>query len=313
MRGRPARAGRPLRFSAEPLNRALHIAAAALLGLATAGAASRLPVPEERPYDVAVVPPASAARWLSLGHPTLVANLFYLRAVQYIGEPRANERGWDRLHPIADLVTDLDPGHGYAYQVAGTLLGSYDRVAESNAILEKGMRSCPTRYILPFLRAFNAFYYEGDYAAAGRFMEIAARTPGAPERLRQNVLAMYVKGDRTDAALAFLEEARAAAEDDETRKAIDAQVRQAVLERDAAMLDRLVAQYEERRGVRPFLLAALVAEGFVERIPDDPFGGVYVLGPDGRVRSSAHAGRFSPPDRPRAKPDPKTHEEGTDP
>jgi tetratricopeptide (TPR) repeat protein len=295
------------------LNRALHIAAAAVLGLATAAAASRLPVPEERPYDVAVVPPASAARWLSLGHPTLVANLFYLRAVQYIGEPRASERGWEKLHPVADLVTDLDPGHGYAYQVAGTLLGSHDRVAESNAILEKGMRNCPTRYILPFLRAFNAFYYGGDYAEAGRYMELAARTPGAPERLRQNVLAMYVKGSRTDAALAFLEEARAAAEDDESRKAIDAQVKQALLERDAALLDRAVAQYEERHGVRPFLLAALVAEGLVERIPDDPFGGIYVLGPDGRVRSSLHAGRFSPPERPRAKPEPKVHGGSSEP
>lgn len=298
---------------AAPVSRALQIAVAVTLGLATAGAASRLPVPEERPYDVDVVPPAAAARWLSLGHPTLLANLFYLRAVQYIGEPRANDRGWDRLYPVVDLVTDLDPGHGYAYQVAGTILGTYDHVGESNAILEKGMRNCPSRYILPFLRAFNAFYYEGDYAEAGRFMEIAARTPGAPERLRQNVLAMYVKGNRADAALAFLAHAREAAQDDESRRAIDAQVRQALLERDAAILDRAVAQYEERHGVRPILLAALVAEGLVERIPEDPFGGIYVLGTDGRVRSSAHAGRFSPRETPRATPEPKVHDGRSEP
>jgi tetratricopeptide (TPR) repeat protein len=288
-------------------------AVAAVLALATAGAASRLPVPEERPYDVAVVPATSAARWLSLGHPTLLANLFYLRAVQYIGEPRANARGWERLYPVIDLVTDLDPGHGYAYQVAGTLLGSYDRVAESNAILEKGIRSCPSRYILPFLRAFNAFYYDGDYAEAGRFVEIAARTPGAPARLSQNVLAMYVKGNRTDAALAFLEHARSAAQDDESRRAIDEQVKQAVLERDAAGLDRAMARYEELHGVRPLMLFALVADGLVDRIPEDPFGGIYVIGPDGRTRSSVHPARFAPPDRPRAKPEPKRHEGSSGP
>jgi hypothetical protein len=287
------------------VRRALPVAAAAALALATAGVASRLPIPEERPYDVGVVPPASAVRWLSLGHPTLLANLFYLRAVQYIGEPRADARGWERLYPVVDLVTELDPGHGYAYQVAGTILGSYDRVAESNAILEKGMRNCPSRYILPFLRAFNAFYYDGDYAQAGHFVEIAARTPGAPERLRQNVVAMYVKGDRTDAALAFLEQARAAAQDDETRRAIDAQVRQAVLERDAAVLDRAMAQYEVRHGMRPLLLAALVADGLVERIPEDPFGGVYVIGPDGRVRSNVQPARFAPPEKPRNRPEQK--------
>lgn len=289
------------------------MAAAAALALATAGLASRLPIPEERPYDVSVVPAASAARWLSLGHPTLLANLFYLRAVQYIGEPRAGERGWEKLYPIVELVTDLDPGHGYAYQVAGTILGSYDRVEESNAILEKGMRNCPDRYILPFLRAFNAFYYAGDYAEAGRFVEIAARTPGAPAHLRQNVLAMYVKGNRTDAALAFLEQARAAAQDDETRRAIDVQVKQALLERDAALLDEAMARYEERHGMRPFGLFALLADGLVERIPEDPFGGVYVIGADGRVRSSAHPGRFSRPDRPLASSNPEPKEERTEP
>lgn len=287
------------------MRRLLPVAAAAALALATAGVASRLPIPEERPYDIGVVPPSAAARWLALGHPTLLANLFYLRAVQYIGEPRASARGWEKLYPVVDLVTDLDPGHGYAYQVAGTLLGSYDRVPESNAILEKGMRNCPSRYILPFLRAFNAFYYDGDYAAAGRFVEIAARTPGAPARLQQNVVAMYVKGRRTDAALAFLEQARAAAQDDETRRAIDAQIKQAILERDAAVLDEAVARYEERHGIRPIGLFALIGDGLVERIPADPFGGFYVIGADGRVCSSVHPARFAPPDRPRTKPEPK--------
>ncbi len=287
------------------MTRALQLAAASVLALATGGLAARLPIPEERPYDVEVVPPSSVVRWLSLGHPTLAGNFFYLKAVQYVGEPLAEERGWDRLYPVVDLVTDLDPGHGYAYQVAGTILSSYDRVAESNAILEKGIRNCPSRYILPFLRAFNAFYYAGDYAEAGRFMELAARTPGAPERLRQVALAMYVKGSRSDAALSFLAEAREAAQDDETRKAIDAQVKQAILERDAALLDRAVAEYEARHGLRPILLYALVTDGLVDRIPDDPYGGLYVLGEDGRVESSVHPLRFSPPDKPHAKPEPK--------
>jgi tetratricopeptide (TPR) repeat protein len=286
-------------------------AIASALVLATALAASRIPVPEERPYDVAVVPPSSAARWLALGHPTLLANLFYLRAVQYIGEPRANARGWGRLYPLIDLVTDLDPGHGYAYQVAGTLLGSYGHVDESNAILEKGMRSCPSRYILPFLRAFNAFYYAGDYAEAGRFVEVAARTPGAPPRLRQNVLAMYVKGSRFDAALAFLEQSRAAAQDDETRRAIDEQIRQAVLERDAAAIEEAVERHRANVGLPPLTLGILVAEGLLERIPDDPFGGRYVLDEEGKVRSTAHPLRFSPPDKPHPPPpDPGARAEG---
>jgi len=278
--------------------RSLRIGLALALLAATTLVASRLPVPEERPYDVAVVPPSSIMRWLAVGHPTLLANFCYLQAVQYIGEPHSKERGWEHLYPLIDLVTDLDPGHGYAYQVAGTLLGSVNRVAESNAILEKGMRNVPTRYILPFLRAFNAFYYAGDYAEAGRFVEIAARTPGAPARLRDNVLAMYVKGTRADAAIAFLRHVREAAHDEETRKAVDEQIKQATLEREAVALDRAIAFYRKLHGVRPFLLAPLVAEGILDIIPEDPYGGVFIVGTDGRAHSTAHPFRYAPPNKP---------------
>src|SRR6266545_1062582 len=149
----------------------------------------------EKPYDVAFVPSAASLRWTSLGHPTLAANLMWLRAVQYMGEPRADERGWSKLRAIVELVTDLDPRHGYAYQTSANLLSTAGLLSDSNAILEKGTRNVPDRYILPFQRAVNAFLYAGDYAEAGRWFEVAAKAPGAPPHLRDYVLAMYVKGD----------------------------------------------------------------------------------------------------------------------
>jgi hypothetical protein len=81
----------------------------ASLALGTWLLARNLDTGRLRPYDVGIVPKASTLRWLSLGHPTLAANLLWLKAVQYIGDPRANERGWDKLYPLADVVTDLDP------------------------------------------------------------------------------------------------------------------------------------------------------------------------------------------------------------
>lgn len=277
------------------MDRALRLAVAVLLAAAMVGAAGRLRAAREKPYDVEVVPTAAAVRWLSLGHALTGANLYWLRTVQYIGEPRAEERGWGKLFPLVNLVTDLDPGHGYAYQVAGIVLSSAGRVGESDAILEKGSRNVKDRYILPYLRAFNAFYHEGDWDLAGHWAEIAARTPGAPAHLRQNVLAYYVKGQRAEAALEFLENAYREAQDDETRKALDGQIRQATLERDAGRVDEAVKRYTERHGRWPADLHTLVAEGLIDRIPPDPFGGKLVLGKDGRVTSSVHSYRFAPP------------------
>lgn len=280
------------------LARASHAAVTVTLVAATALVAAHLRRAIEKPYDVEVVPPASAVRWVSLGHPLQAANFYWLRTVQYIGEPRADYRGWEKLYPLVQLVTDLDPGHGYAYQVAGVVLASAGRVAESNAILEKGTRNVPGRYILPYLRAFNAFYYQGNWELAGRWAEIAAKAPGAPDHVKRNVLAYYVKGGRAEAAISFLENVLQETNDPESRKKIEAELQQARFEREAERLDELVEAYRKRFGARPPSLSALTAGGLIDRLPREPFGGAWILGGDGRVRSTAHEFRFAPPSPP---------------
>ncbi len=275
---------------------AARLAAFLALAGATGFVASRLRVDEERPYDIESVPRPGMLAWAFLGDRTLAANLNWLRAVQYIGEPRAAERGWDKLFPIVDVVTDLDPRHGYAYQVASTILSSVGRVEESNRMLEKGMKNVPDRYILPYLRAFNAFYYDGDWTTAGHFAEVAARTPGAPAHVRQNVLAYYVKGRRADAAIAFLQQSLTEAKDPDTRKAVESQLRQAYVERDAARLDEAVDEWRKRYLVGPFAVEQLVTVGLLDEIPPDPAGGRWYVDDGGRVRSTANPYRFARPE-----------------
>lgn len=274
--------------------RALHALIVASLATGTVLAAGHLRAVREKPYDVEVVPPPSALRWLSLGHPLLAADFYWLKTVQYIGEPRADFRGWEKLYPLVQLVTDLDPGHGYAYQVAGVVLAVAGRVDESNAILEKGTRNVPNRYILPYLRAFNAFYYAGDWELAGKWAEIAANEPGAPAHVKRNVLAYYVKGGRAEAAITFLENVLAETADPETRKKLEGELQQARFEREAEKLDEAIARYRARFGAGPASVRALVDAGIVGRLPHEPYGGAWILGKDGRVRSTAHAFRFAP-------------------
>lgn len=276
---------------------ALLAASIALFG-AAAAVAHRIRIASDAPYDVSFVPRASAMRWLSLGHPTLAANLWWLRTVQYMGEERGDVRGWEKLYPLVSLVTDLDPRHGYAYQTTGNVLASAGRLDESNAILEKGTRLLGNRYILPFQRAVNAFLYAGDFAEAGRWFEVAAATPGAPPRLREYVVATYVKGDAADAALGFLQRLHDEAQDDESRRAVQLQMKRAIYERDADRLESAAEAWVVAFGVRPVALASLVLDGFVREVPRDPYGGVYYLDAEGRVRSTAFADRFArPPSR----------------
>jgi tetratricopeptide (TPR) repeat protein len=247
------------------------------------------------PYDVMYVPRGSALRFLSPAMQLSVANMYWLATVQYVGEPRREARGFEKLFPLADLVTELDPGHGYAYQTAGIVLSAQGRLDESDRILKKGMQpGRPNWWSYPFYVAFNHFFYRGDYVEAGRWAEIAAKTPGASTNISHLAMALKVKSGSPDDAIRFLDEMRRTANDEASAARLEDQHRLAVLQRDFGVLDDAVARFREARGRPPTRLEELVPAGLVAEIPVEPFGGYYYLDADGNIHSSKNDHRFKP-------------------
>jgi hypothetical protein len=271
------------------------VLAGALLAMAGAAAlnlslASRLRV---APYDVVHVPQGKFARAASLGQRGLVSDLYWLSTVQYVGEPRADQRGWDKLYPLVDLVTDLDPRHGYAYQTAGIVLSAAGRLDESDAILKKGMETGPNWWSYPYYISFNYWFYRGDLATGARYAEIAARTPGASPNISHLAVSLASKSGTPEDAIQMILELRKGVKDEVTADRLDEQLKLAVLERDAQALERLVAEYTRRTGTPLTDLNELVLAQLIPSLPLDPFGGHYVWDPAQReVRSSANAFRF---------------------
>lgn len=272
------------------------LAAAAVTALAGASALdlALADLHLSRPYDVTHVPGGRATRIAALGHRTFVSDLYWLETVQYVGEPRAGERGWEKLLPLADLVTDLDPRHGYAYQTAGIVLASAGHLEESNRILTKGMERGPPYWTFPFYLSFNYWFYLGDYEKGAEYARIAAKTPGASPNISHLAVSLSSKSGTPEDALAVLRELLPTAKDEVTRARLDEQMKLAVLERDAQALERAAARFAEQRGAPVLQLEQLVWEGYLPAMPRDPFGGRYVLDPsDGRVHSSANPFRFT--------------------
>jgi hypothetical protein len=269
----------------------LAAAAAAL----TAASAANLALAERRlsrPYDVVNVPSGKAARIAALGHRTSLSDLYWLAAVQYIGEPKADQRGWEKLYPLIDLVTDLDPRHGYAYQAAGIVLSASGRLDESDRILLKGMEKGPPWWSFPYYVSFNHWFYRGDYAKGAEYARIAAKMPRASTNVSQLAVSLSSKSGTPEDAIAVLQELRATVQDEVSREKLDEQMKLAVLERDAQALERAAARFRAERGRPVEDLEELLRAGFVAALPKDPFGGRYVRDPDGRVRSTANPFRF---------------------
>jgi tetratricopeptide (TPR) repeat protein len=279
----------------------LAIPAAAILLLASS-AALDLRIAEgalSKPYDVKYVPTGPAARIAALGHRTFLSDLYWLSAVQYIGETKADQRGWDKLLPLVDLVTDLDPRHGYAYQTAGIVLSAAGRLDESDRILQKGIDRGPPYWTFPYYVSFNHWFYRGDYEKGAEYARLAAKVPGASPNISHLAVSLAAKSGTPDDALRLLEELRATVQDEVTASRLDEQMKLATLERDAQALERAAERFRAQSGRDPLSLHELVWTGHVRELPKDPFGGVYRWDPvERKVRSTANAFRFSPREGP---------------
>jgi tetratricopeptide (TPR) repeat protein len=255
----------------------------------------------ERPYDVRFVPHGSA---LQLAAPAIrlsAANYYWLTTVQYIGESRARERGFEKLYPLVDLVTDLDPSHGYAYQTAGIVLSAEGRLDESDRILQKGMEpGRPNWWSYPFYIAFNHYFYRGDYREGARWAEIAARTPGSTTNISHFAMALKVKSGSPDDAIHFIREMRDASNDERTTAILEEQYRLALLQRAFNQIDAAGDRFRARFGRSPVLLEELVWWSDLDSVPENPYGGTYYVGNDGVAHSTVNDHRFRPPEGKRA-------------
>jgi hypothetical protein len=253
----------------------------------------------DRPYDVDYVPDGRSLLALSPSLRLTIANAYWLATVQYLGEPRARRRGFDKLFPLVDLVTTLDPRHGYAYHTAGIALSGEGLIDESDRIMQKGIEQGPNWWSYPWQIAFNHVFYRGDVETAARWAEQAARTPGASHRVAGLAMTLKVRSGSAEEAVRFIEELQGLAQDEVTAKGLEEQYRLALHARNFARLDDAVARFRAAHGRAPARIEALVDAGLVAAIPADPFGGRYHVDANGEVRSTGPRQRFRPAEAPR--------------
>jgi hypothetical protein len=269
-------------------------AALALFALVTAGARVHLE-PEARRIgrvrDPSWLPSGRAVRTASFGQRLVLADLYWLRTVMYVGEGTlAPKRGWGGLYPLGDIVTDLDPRFGYAYQVvASNLTGIAHRVDQSDKLLVKGMRNVPDRWVLPFLYAFNKFFYEDDYVQAAQYARRAAEVGHRPHLalLAANLSLEANTEEEYQAALGFLEVTRQQASTPEERAELDERLTKVLTYRELARCERAIEFYRSRTGHLPLTLLELVLARILPDLPKDPSGGEIAYDPStGAVRST---------------------------
>ena len=151
----------------------------------------------------------NALKRMSLSFNGLVADWYWMRALQYVGGKILNAPGSVQLDdlaqldlkllaPMLDVATTLDPEFMEPYLYAAVVLPAIDEM-EAIRITRKGIAANPTQWRLHQHLGY-IYWQRGDYASAGDAYSEGAKIAGAPAWMQAMKARMAAEGGSRDLA-----------------------------------------------------------------------------------------------------------------
>ena len=252
---------------------------------------------QERPPDPDLLyfNTPSSIRALALGYDSLIADLYWMRTIQYYGRRDEADRRtvrYKNLSALLDITTTLDPDLIDAFRAGSNFLAEPEPIGagqqeEAIKLLDKGIGLHPEEWRLRFDKGMIYFWFHKDFQKAGQIWLEAFRVNGAPYWLEPLSAMAFSKGGQIDAAIAlwqrqFQESSRADVRENAKNHLVSFQVAE-----ERWGLEYLIEQYRLKTGSRPAGFDDLVRAGSLRGVPVDPSGVPYVYDPsNGEVRLS---------------------------
>ncbi len=204
----------------------------------------------ESEFESRFVPRPELARVSALGFDAVVADYYWLQAVQIVGGTAGDPTEYaSLLGSLIDVVTTLDPWVDHPYRFAAVWLSdSVESVRAGNRLLERGVAYHPESWRNRFLLGFNHFFYLQDDATAAQVLEDAMHLPDAPGYIRLLVARLRAQTDGLETAAAFLRTLAQRATDPYARAQYEATLDEIETERQARFLDLARREYQRRNG-----------------------------------------------------------------
>jgi hypothetical protein len=130
----------------------------------------------------------AAMKRLALSYQSLVADIYWIRAVQHYGSTKLSadpDKQYDLLYPLLDLTTSLDPRFNAAYLFGAIFLAESfpngpGRPDQAIALLKKGLQAQPAKWELAQAIGFVYYWSYTDFMEAASWFRRAAAMPKAP-------------------------------------------------------------------------------------------------------------------------------------
>ncbi len=239
--------------------------------------------------EVLYMPSGKSVKRLSLGYSSLLADIYWTRAVQYFGD-KMDKRSmrYDLLYPLLDITTDLDPHLIVSYEFGSLFLSQpppegAGQPEKAVALVKKGIRENPSYWRLYFTLGFIHYLDQRDYKAASEAFLKGSEVPGALPWMKVMAARMAEHGDDRSTAVYLWKAVYDTSIDPQVKETAVQHLTSLRVEADIEELQKRVSIYRERAGVLPSRWFDLVRAGLLPGLPQDPNGAEYKLLPDGTV------------------------------
>lgn len=162
---------------------------------------------EKRRLEVLYLPSGEFLDQASLGYRNLVADILWVKTVQYYGGYRMGQNDLALFSHLIDVITDLDPQFVFAYLFGGLVIAEdLGHFEEGVAFIEKGIENNPTDWWLVFELGFLNYVYARDFDTAAHYFSLASRLPGADQITTRFAAFVSAKAGHTETSIAMWEE-----------------------------------------------------------------------------------------------------------
>lgn len=173
------------------------------------------------------VPSGRVLKIVSLGFDEVMADILYIKMIDYFGNHVASDRTYVWLYHMADLVTTLDPKFKFPYVFAGLMLNlEANQYENARKIIVKGIREFPDDWYFHFILGINYFFHDADFVDAARSLENASKLPGSPPYLKDLAKKMRREGATRETALAFLKQLYLSFNNEDIRSILKERIRE---------------------------------------------------------------------------------------
>jgi tetratricopeptide (TPR) repeat protein len=251
-------------------------------------------------------------RRAALSYDALLADVYWIRALQYYGGERQKPpltRSYDLLYPLLDLTTTLDTRFTIAYRFGAIFLaepqpGGAGRPEQAVALLKKGIALNPNKWEYYQDIGFIYYWHVRDYQHAAEWFRRGGDVPAAPFWMKSWAAIMLTRGGNRDASRALWAQIGQSEESDWLRNTARMRLAQLDALDQIDALKRVVKDFARRTGQPAQSWEQLIGVRMIPGVPTDPAGTPYTLDAEtGDIGVAQHSDLWPLPTEPAAAPE----------